>query len=62
MKRGDEVWLFCPLKEYDGAKKLERGILVLKKDGIWHVKTKKRFYRRKQTELAVRRPEDKELI
>ena len=62
MKRGDEVWLFVPSKWQDGAKILARGLCVLKNDGLWHVKVGKKFYKRKQIELAKVREEDKKLL
>ena len=62
MKRGDNVWLFVHKQRGDGVKILAKGILILKHEGLWHIKTNKRFYRKKESELAIVREEDKELL
>ena len=62
MKRGDFVWVFVPRKGVSYEKRLMVGELILKKDGLWHIKTKRGFCKRETNHIAKRCPEDKELL
>ena len=62
MKVGDEIWFFVNKGNYVKRKCLMRGILIMKNTPYWRIKSNKKIYRRKQSEIALINKNDKKLF
>lgn len=62
MKVGDNVWFFANKGTYIKKKYLMRGTLILRNKPYWHIKSDNKFYKKKESEVALVNASDKKLF